>query len=78
MRVKLVSEVRTNIEKLKKTPGECISVLASACRTECLANLHMCFPPPLYWRQNGPLPDCASDYVENYLGKDRCDEEIQC
>ncbi|KAL0279778.1 UNVERIFIED_CONTAM: hypothetical protein PYX00_001263 [Menopon gallinae] len=67
MRAKLTSEVRENIEKLKKTPGECINVLGRACRTQCLANLHMTFPPAPYWRQSGPLPDYASEYVENYL-----------
>ncbi|KAK6627798.1 hypothetical protein RUM44_010277 [Polyplax serrata] len=67
MRAKLVSEIRENIDKLKKTAAECLRVLAKDCRRESLAILHMCFPTRSYWRQNGPLPDCASDYVEKYL-----------
>lgn len=69
MRGKLVSEIRENVDKLKKTSNECIKVLAKNCRVQCLATLHMCFPKSTYWKQNGPLPDCASDYVEKYLGK---------
>jgi hypothetical protein len=38
------------------------------CRTVSLANLHMCFPDRQYWRQDGPLPQFASTYVEQYLG----------
>lgn len=78
MRAKLTSEVRENIEKLKKTPGECINVLGRACRTQCLANLHMTFPPSPYWRQSGPLPDYASEYVENYLGMIQGRSEGSC
>lgn len=74
MRGKLVSEVRANIDKLRGTLAECVEVLASGCRTHCLAHLHMSCPPPVYWRQSGPLPDCASDYVENYLGDSKWDE----
>lgn len=69
MRSKLVSEIHENIEKLKRTAHESISVLAKDCRTECLAILHMCFPIRSYWKQSGPLPDSVSDYVEKYLGK---------
>lgn len=69
MKTKLVSEIRENISKLKNTATECISILAKDCRTECLAILHLCFPGLSYWKQNGPLPDCASDYVEKYLGE---------
>lgn len=69
MREKLVSEVQENVIKLRGTLAECVSILASGCRTHCLAHLHMSCPPPRYWRQSGPLPECASDYVENYLGK---------
>ncbi|XP_047113122.1 uncharacterized protein LOC124789716 [Schistocerca piceifrons] len=67
MRAKLVSEVRSNIEKLKQVPDECISVLASVCRTISLANLHMCFPEAKYWRQSRSMPKAASPYVEIYL-----------
>jgi hypothetical protein len=52
----------------QSTPEECIQVMAAVCRTVSLANLHMCFPPRRYWRQDGSLPQFASAYVEEYLG----------
>ncbi|XP_039282810.1 coiled-coil domain-containing protein 142 [Nilaparvata lugens] len=68
MRGKLVSEVKANISKLEKVPVECVGVLAIVCRTFCLANLRMIFPPPLYWRQHAEeLPQYATNYVEDYL-----------
>ncbi|XP_066995148.2 uncharacterized protein [Anabrus simplex] len=69
MRSKLVSEVRDNIDKLKKVPDECIMGMASVCRTVSLANLHMCFPEPKYWRQSRMMPKYASGYVEEYMDR---------
>ncbi|XP_065349972.1 uncharacterized protein LOC135945950 [Cloeon dipterum] len=69
MRCKLVSEVMVNFGKLQRTPEECIEVMAANCRTISLANLHMCFPSRRYWRQDGPLPQFASVYVEHYLDR---------
>ncbi|XP_063232338.1 uncharacterized protein LOC134536536 [Bacillus rossius redtenbacheri] len=67
MRSKLVSEVRDNIDKLKKLPGECLEMLAVVCRTISLANLRMFFPEPRYWKQSGDTRQCVSPYVERYL-----------
>ncbi|CAH0555396.1 unnamed protein product [Brassicogethes aeneus] len=68
MRAKLVSEVVVNGQKLKDTPSECIEVLASVCRTICLANLQMIFPKNPYWKKIEDIaPDKPSDYVEKYL-----------
>lgn len=73
MRAKLVSEVKENINKLKRVPEESIAVLASVCRTVSLATLHMVFPAPRYWRQTGSggMPEYATAYVEDFLGE-RC------
>lgn len=52
-------------------PTECVNVLATVCRTFCLANLRMMFPPANYWKQTADeLPQFASNYVEDYLGKE--------
>ncbi|KAK3932237.1 Coiled-coil domain-containing protein 142 [Frankliniella fusca] len=69
MRAKLVSEVRENINKLKRVPEESIAVLASVCRTVSLATLHMVFPAAQYWRQSGSggMPEYATAYVEDFL-----------
>ncbi|RZF35155.1 hypothetical protein LSTR_LSTR007857 [Laodelphax striatellus] len=68
MRGKLVSEVKTNISKLQKVPTECVAVLATVCRTFCLANLRMIYPPPQYWKQQvDEVPQYATNYVEDYL-----------
>ncbi|XP_034254651.1 coiled-coil domain-containing protein 142 [Thrips palmi] len=69
MRAKLVSEVKENINKLKRVPEESIAVLASVCRTVSLATLHMVFPAPRYWRQSGSggMPEYATAYVEDFL-----------
>lgn len=71
MRAKLVSEVKENINKLKRVPEESIAVLASVCRTVSLATLHMVFPAPRYWRQSGSggMPEYATAYVEDFLGE---------
>ncbi|KAJ8975862.1 hypothetical protein NQ317_015900 [Molorchus minor] len=55
MRAKLASEINVNIEKLKNTPKECVEGLASVCRTICLANLKMLYPPSSYWKQSGSV-----------------------
>ncbi|XP_069674313.1 uncharacterized protein [Periplaneta americana] len=70
MRAKLTSEVRENILKLKLLPEECIQGMATVCRTIGLANLHMCFPEPRYWRRSSSAtPKLASSYVRDYLDR---------
>ncbi|XP_054259357.1 coiled-coil domain-containing protein 142-like [Macrosteles quadrilineatus] len=68
MRAKLVSEVKANLEKLQNMSTVVLDILASVCRTVSLANLHMMFPDPHYWRQRlDEMPQFASNYVEDYL-----------
>jgi hypothetical protein len=51
-------------------PDECIQGMATVCRTISLANLHMCFPEPYYWRRSSSTPPkSASPYVQEYLGE---------
>ncbi|XP_033219207.1 coiled-coil domain-containing protein 142 [Belonocnema kinseyi] len=70
MRAKIVSEVNANILLLKEAPLKCINTLAIICRIVSLANLHMCFPKPNYWRKNCPTtPAVPSGYVESYFEK---------
>ncbi|PSN39904.1 hypothetical protein C0J52_07942 [Blattella germanica] len=70
MRSKLTSEVRDNVRKLKLLPDECIQGMATVCRTISLANLHMCFPDPRYWKQTfSTNPKPASPYVKEYLDR---------
>lgn len=68
LRAKLVSEIKINIEKLKKQAGECIEVLSSVCLTCSLATLSLCFPPAKTW-QCDVLQTTANDYVKYFLGK---------
>ncbi|XP_043481011.1 uncharacterized protein LOC122510434 isoform X2 [Leptopilina heterotoma] len=70
MRAKIVSEVKVNIELLQGAPLKCIDTLAIICRVISLANLHMCFPKPNYWRKNcSIMPSVPSVYVEAYFKK---------
>ncbi|XP_029172330.1 coiled-coil domain-containing protein 142 [Nylanderia fulva] len=70
MRAKIVSEVKANVELLQICSAKCINTLAKICRVVSLANLHMCFPQPNYWRQNSSVPPVtASLYVEVYFEK---------
>ncbi|XP_071654096.1 uncharacterized protein [Temnothorax longispinosus] len=70
MRAKIVSEVKANVELLQICPAKCIDTLAKICRVISLANLHMCFPQPSYWRRNNDIsPMTASLYVETYFEK---------
>ncbi|XP_012267133.2 coiled-coil domain-containing protein 142 [Athalia rosae] len=70
MRAKIASEVNANIQLLKDSPLKCIQTLAKICRTVSLANLHMCFPRPIYWRNNtDAAPTMQSFYVATYLEK---------
>lgn len=68
LRAKLVSEIKVNIEKLKKQTGECIDVLSSICMTCSLATLSLCFPPARTW-QCEVVQTTANDYVKYFLGK---------
>ncbi|XP_076651754.1 coiled-coil domain-containing protein 142 [Halictus rubicundus] len=70
MRAKIVSEVNVNVALLQKCSTECIATLAKICRVVSLANLHMCFPRPSYWRRGSSVaPAAASLYVETYFEK---------
>ncbi|XP_076266102.1 uncharacterized protein LOC143199868 isoform X2 [Rhynchophorus ferrugineus] len=70
MRAKLVSEVNENIHKLKESPSECLSCLASICKITNLANLKMIYPDKPFWKRNGvDVPTMASSYVAKYLEK---------
>ncbi|XP_077273252.1 uncharacterized protein LOC143903492 isoform X1 [Temnothorax americanus] len=70
MRAKIVSEVKANVELLQICPAKSIDTLAKICRVISLANLHMCFPQPSYWRRNNDIsPMTASFYVETYFEK---------
>lgn len=68
LRAKLVSEIKINIEKLKKQTGECIDVLSSICMTCSLATLSLCFPQPKSW-QCEVVQTSANDYVKYFLGE---------
>ncbi|XP_026467436.1 uncharacterized protein LOC113370990 [Ctenocephalides felis] len=69
LKEKLLSEIKVNIDKLKKTRQECIDVLASVCRTFSLANLTLLFPrSPGYWQKTKfELP--VSSYVNEFLDR---------
>ncbi|XP_012345486.1 coiled-coil domain-containing protein 142 [Apis florea] len=70
MRAKIVSEVNVNIDLLQKCSTKCTDILAKICRVVSLANLHMCFPRPSYWRKGGDVaPVAASLYVQPYFEK---------
>jgi len=66
LRAKLVSEIKTNINKLKQTHIQCNEVLASICRTMCLATLSLCFPAAKLW-QTDLMQAKANEYVEYFL-----------
>lgn len=63
LRAKLVSEIRVNVAKLKRTYDECIDVLATVCRTISLATLSLCFPSPVDWRG-----ECVQTGAHHYVG----------
>ncbi|XP_028129058.2 uncharacterized protein LOC114325248 [Diabrotica virgifera virgifera] len=71
MRAKLVSEVKVNFDKLKEAPKECVDGLASVCRTICLANLQMIFPPSSYWKKTNSemISETPSVFVAKYLDR---------
>lgn len=50
----------------QQTCTQCIDVLASICKTTCLATLSLCFPSPRSW-QSELLQSQANDYVAYYL-----------
>ncbi|CAG9834105.1 unnamed protein product [Diabrotica balteata] len=77
MRAKLVSEVKVNFDKLKEAPKECVDGLASVCRTICLANLQMIFPPSSYWKKTNSeiISETPSDFVAKYLDIEDSQEE---
>lgn len=67
LREKLVSEVKTNREKAKKTTSECITnVFAFTCEQTSLATLRIYFPPVKIWRVN-ELKSQHNQYIDVYL-----------
>lgn len=67
MRGKLVSEVKTNRDKAKKTSSECINkVFALTCEETSLATLKIYFPPVKIWRVNH-LKTEHNQYIDVYL-----------
>lgn len=68
LRAKLVSEIRINIEKLKKQRAVCIEVLSNICMTFSLATLSLCFPPARTW-QCEVVQETSNDYVKYFLGE---------
>ena len=67
LREKLVSEVRTNRDKAKKTTAECINnVFAYTCEHTSLATLKIYFPPVKIWRVNH-LKAEHNKYIDVYL-----------
>ncbi|XP_046753058.1 coiled-coil domain-containing protein 142 [Diprion similis] len=70
LRAKIASEVTANAKLLKECPLGCIQTMAKICRTVSLANLHMCFPKPSYWKMDmNAAPTAPSFYVATYLGQ---------
>ncbi|XP_041981513.1 uncharacterized protein LOC121734935 [Aricia agestis] len=70
MREKLVSEVKTNIEKLKGATDEITAVVSSVCATTSLAHLTMVFPSNADWRKVTRPPSVVhSAYVRDFLEK---------
>jgi hypothetical protein len=67
LREKLVSEVRVNRDKAKKTTSECINdVFANVCHETSLATLKIYFPPLKIWRVNHLKPS-HNEYIDVYL-----------
>jgi hypothetical protein len=67
LREKLVSEVKTNRDKAKKTTSECINnVFAYICEQTALATLKIYFPPVKIWRVNR-LKTTHNQYIDVYL-----------
>lgn len=67
LREKLVSEVKTNRDKAKKTTTECINnVFAFTCEQTSLATLKIYFPPVKIWRVNH-LKAVHNQYIDVYL-----------
>ncbi|CRK90603.1 CLUMA_CG004305, isoform A, partial [Clunio marinus] len=67
LREKLVSEVKTNRDKAKKTTCECINnIFAHICDQTSLATLKIYFPPVKIWRVNH-LKTTHNQYIEVYL-----------
>lgn len=67
LREKLVSEVKTNRDKAKKTTPECINnVFALICEETSLATLKIYFPPVKIWRVNH-LKTKHNQYIDVYL-----------
>lgn len=67
LREKLVSEVKTNRDKAKKTTQECINnVFALICEETSLATLKIYFPPVKIWRVNH-LKTKHNQYIDVYL-----------
>lgn len=67
LREKLVSEVKINRTKAKKTTSECINdVFANVCHETSLATLKIYFPPLKIWRVNHLKPT-HNQYIDVYL-----------
>jgi hypothetical protein len=67
LREKLVSEVKINREKAKKTTSECINnVFAHICEETSLATLQIYFPSVKIWRINR-LKTQHNQYIDIYL-----------
>lgn len=67
LREKLVSEVKINRDKAKKTSNECINnVFANVCHETSLATLKIYFPPLKIWRVNHLKPS-HNEYIDVYL-----------
>lgn len=67
LREKLVSEVKTNRDKAKKTTSECINnVFAYICEQTALATLKIYFPPVKIWRVKH-LKTTHNQYIDVYL-----------
>lgn len=67
LREKLVSEVKINRDKAKKTTSECINnVFANVCHETSLATLKIYFPPLKIWRVNHLKPT-HNEYIDVYL-----------
>lgn len=67
LREKLVSEVKGNRDKAKKTPSVCINeVFACICEQTSLATLKIYFPPVKIWRVNH-LKTQHNQFIDVYL-----------
>jgi len=67
LREKLVSEVKINREKAKKTTSECVNnVFAAICEQTSLATLKIYFPTVKIWRVNH-LKATHNQYIDVYL-----------